>query len=123
MDREICPPSKKATGIRFSMVTTIPTQPANATGCICSIYPSGTFGAEKKLIIVNNNGGLKINEPVFNGATLDRYIPINNTGMVTTMPARGPLAPRSKRAFLVGIGDLTFITAPKVPIRVGAGMK
>ena len=39
------------------------------------------------------------------------------------IPAIGPLYPRSKREFLSGIGDLTFITAPNVPINVGAGTK
>jgi len=62
-------------------------------------------------------------DPACNGSTVERYIPINNTGMVMISPARGPLAPRSKRAFLLGMGDLTFITAPKVPMSVGAGMK
>jgi len=70
-----------------------------------------------------SSGGLNIIAPVFSGSTVDRNIPINNTGMVTMKPARGPLAPRSNRAFLVGIADLTFITAPKVPMSVGAGMK
>ena len=57
------------------------------------------------------------------GAILERYIPIMRTGIVTIIPAIGPLYPRSKREFLLGIGDLTLITAPNVPINVGAGTK
>ncbi|MGD8546098.1 MAG: hypothetical protein PVH12_07990 [Candidatus Bathyarchaeota archaeon] len=33
MDRATCPPSSIAAGNKLSMVTIIPTQPANATGC------------------------------------------------------------------------------------------
>ena len=61
--------------------------------------------------------------PAPTGSTDDRRIPMINTGPATTIPASGPLKPRSKRAFLVGIGDFTFITAPNVPMRVGAGTK
>ncbi len=50
-------------------------------------------------------------------------MPIISTGIVTIIPAIGPLTPRSKRAFLSGIADFTLMTAPKVPIKVGAGIK
>jgi len=56
-------------------------------------------------------------------ATVENFSPIRSTGMATIKPAIGPLYPKSNKAFLLGIGDFTFITAPKVPIMVGAGIK
>ena len=57
------------------------------------------------------------------GTIVDRCIPIISTGMATNIPAIGPLNPRLKSALLSGIDDLTLMTAPNVPIKVGAGIK
>ena len=122
-DLTICPPSKNATGIRLSNVTIIPTHPANTSGCICSAYPAGIGGNIKYINMVIIGGFDKFIVWDAIGTIFDRCIPIISTGIATIIPAKGPLNPRSNKEFLSGIGDLTLITAPNVPINVGAGIK
>jgi len=74
----------------------------------------------KYMNILIRGGGLKTRVPGTIGTILEKYIPIIRMGIVTIIPANGPLYPRSKSEFLSGIGDLTLITAPNVPINVGA---
>jgi len=45
------------------------------------------------------------------------------TGIVTAMPAKGPATPISSRAFLLGMGSLMEMNAPKVPRGGTDGMK
>ena len=50
--------------------------------------------------------------------------PIMSTGIVTMNPAIGPENPMSNNAFLLGMGSLMEISAPKVPkTENGIGMK
>jgi len=77
----------------------------------------------KYIIKLIMGGGVNVMDIDAVGTIFERYIPIIRTGIVTMIPAIGPLNPRSNREFLLGIGDLTFITAPNVPINVGAGTK
>src|SRR3990167_386504 len=55
--------------------------------------------------------------------TSESFNPIIITGIAIIKPARGPAIPISSRTFLLGRGDLILINAPKVPKKVGAGIK
>ena len=68
-------------------------------------------------------GGRKSMEVSVFTPNVDKFRPIKIIGIATRKPAKGPLYPKSNNAFRLGIGDLTFIKAPKVPIIVGAGIK
>ena len=54
---------------------------------------------------------------------LESASPQNSTGIATRNPAIGPAMPMSNSACRERIGDLMRMTAPNVPISVGAGMK
>ena len=57
------------------------------------------------------------------GIGLDSANPQSSTGSATRKPAIGPAMPISNSALRERMGDLMRISAPKVPISVGAGMK
>src|SRR5215472_15522722 len=46
-----------------------------------------------------------------------------STGMATTNPAMGPAMPISNRSRRLRMGERMRMNAPRVPIKVGAGMK
>ena len=55
--------------------------------------------------------------------TRERAMPRAMTGRAARKPASGPASPTSKRDFFEENGERILMKAPKVPIRVGAGMK
>jgi len=57
------------------------------------------------------------------GANFDQVRPKYRAGTDKMKPVSGPLAPISNNSSRLVSGDLMRIKAPKVPIKVGAGMK
>ena len=57
------------------------------------------------------------------GSGFERFIATAKVATATTNPAIGPAMPMSNNAARERIGALMRITAPRVPINVGAGIK
>jgi hypothetical protein len=112
-------------GKRLNDVTSTPTHPAKATGCKKTSWPAGTRGKRKNMMIFRSRGSPKTIDSSRGreGRTLDRARPAINAGRARMNPVKGPATPISKSSFLRVMGDLIRIKAPRVPMRVGAGMK
>ncbi len=130
-DLATCPPSSMAAGSRFSIVTTIPAQPAHAMGF--RAYPllgAVIWGIKFRLFragrrtyiqLIGTKG--RVPEPV--GILIGTNVikPIMLKTSATMKPASGPLEPMSKRASRLAGQDFCMITAPRVPSGGGPGMK
>ena len=133
IEKTMCPPSSCPPGSRLSDVANIPTQAAIAVGCKQhAIKRQGCRSTHADPSTPANDARTErsTDSQVHNrlaeaGDASASTIPAKPRALprATTNPAIGPAIPISNNAVRERIGERIRMTAPMVPIRVGAGMK
>jgi len=126
-DRATWPPPSMAAGSRLSVVTSIPVQPAKATGCKSRSPFGGALGIRlklcKNLSRIFHITGTPISLARTWGEGMVNVNPMMLTMVAIMKPVMGPSAPTPNSASLFGGRDFCMITAPKVPSGGGPGIK
>ncbi len=119
------PPSSWPAGNRFRAVSSMPIQAAVASGCSAMAYPS-RMGPWTSATAACSRAGWPMARAVSSassGAGADSATPAHSTGSSAAKPASGPAAAMSKAQRRVGGLSRRRMKAPKVPAKVGPGMK